>query len=184
MRVQVPQTGGISLNFCTWYPARMLMTNDLASSTVFSGTSSRIQNDLIEAIANVPKEDIKEELSVAQFAVVEVDETITSRTRLISQSFFGMSPVVRWRRLFGALIMLVMTGGRRQLLTICSVYLRSLTVHTFGSANIWWCVCYGITLKWNTGKNLRKSPRSNIYSLLRPQTKPRALTVCKDDPWV
>ena len=60
------------------------LASHLASSTVFSSMSNRIQNDLIEAIADFLREDIKEELSVAPFVAVEVDETtdITNKAQL------------------------------------------------------------------------------------------------------
>lgn len=60
----------------------------MAPSMVFSNMSKII---LIEVIADVLKEDMKEELSVAQFVAVEGDETadITNKAQL-----FGMSLIV------------------------------------------------------------------------------------------
>ncbi|XP_034076957.1 zinc finger MYM-type protein 1-like [Gymnodraco acuticeps] len=47
----------------------------LATSTVFTGTSSRIQNDLISAVASVMTDSMKEELRKAPFVAVMLDET-------------------------------------------------------------------------------------------------------------
>ncbi|KAM3858201.1 zinc finger MYM-type protein 1 [Diretmus argenteus] len=87
------------------------LASHLASSTVFTGTSNRIQNDLIEAIADVLREDIKEELSVAQFIAVEVDEStdITNKAQLsvilryvsgseVKEAFLGFDDVSDDRR--------------------------------------------------------------------------------------
>ncbi|XP_053571536.1 zinc finger MYM-type protein 1-like [Bombina bombina] len=56
----------------------------LKTSTVFSGCSNRIQNDLIEAVADVIREDIKTEIDAAPFVAVQVDETtdITNITQI------------------------------------------------------------------------------------------------------
>ena len=51
------------------------LARHLATSTVFSGLSNRIQNDLIEAVADVIRNDIKKEISATPFVAVEVDET-------------------------------------------------------------------------------------------------------------
>ncbi len=87
------------------------LASHLASSTVFSGTSNRIQNDLIEAITDVLREDIKEELRVAPFVAVEVDETtdITNKAQLsvilryvsgseVKETFLGFDDVSDDRR--------------------------------------------------------------------------------------
>lgn len=50
------------------------LARHLATSTVF-GLSNRIQNDLIEAVADVIRNDIKKEISATPFVAVEVDET-------------------------------------------------------------------------------------------------------------
>ncbi|KAJ4932044.1 hypothetical protein JOQ06_010477 [Pogonophryne albipinna] len=47
----------------------------LATSTVFNGPSSRIQNDLISAVASVMTDSMKEELRKAHFVAVMLDET-------------------------------------------------------------------------------------------------------------
>lgn len=47
----------------------------LATSTVFSGTSSKIQNDLISTIANVISDSMKEEVRKVTFVAVMLDET-------------------------------------------------------------------------------------------------------------
>ncbi|XP_049597201.1 zinc finger MYM-type protein 1 [Syngnathus scovelli] len=44
-------------------------------STVFSGLSNSIQNDLIEAVGDVIINDIKKEISAAPFVAIEVDKT-------------------------------------------------------------------------------------------------------------
>lgn len=87
------------------------LASHLASSTVFSGTSNRIQNDLIEAIADVLRDNMKEELSVAPFVAVEVDETtdITNKAQLsvilryvsgseVKEAFLGFDDVSDDRR--------------------------------------------------------------------------------------
>ncbi len=87
------------------------LASHLASSTVFSGTSNRIQNDLIEVITDVLREDIKEELRVAPFVAVEVDETtdITNKAQLsvilryvsgseVKEAFLGFDDVSDDRR--------------------------------------------------------------------------------------
>ncbi|XP_032065573.1 zinc finger MYM-type protein 1-like isoform X2 [Thamnophis elegans] len=51
------------------------LAKHLKTSTVFSGLSNRIQNDLIEAVNDVIRNDIKKEISATPFVAVEVDET-------------------------------------------------------------------------------------------------------------
>ncbi|XP_061925575.1 zinc finger MYM-type protein 1-like isoform X1 [Entelurus aequoreus] len=51
------------------------LARHLETSTVFSGLSNGIQNDLIEAVGDVVRNDIKKEISAAPFVAVEVDET-------------------------------------------------------------------------------------------------------------
>ena len=51
------------------------LAHHLETSTVFSGLSNRIQNDLIEAAAEVILTDIRNEIQEAPFIAVEVDET-------------------------------------------------------------------------------------------------------------
>ena len=50
------------------------LTRHLKTTTVFSGFSNIIQNDLIEAIGDVVRYDIKE-ISAAPFVAAEVDES-------------------------------------------------------------------------------------------------------------
>ena len=45
------------------------------TSTVFSGLSNRIQNDIIEAVAEIIRTDIRKDINKASFVAVEVDET-------------------------------------------------------------------------------------------------------------
>lgn len=52
-----------------------LLKTHLETSTVFKGVSNRIQNDLIEAVANSLLEEIKSEIKDAKFVSVLVDET-------------------------------------------------------------------------------------------------------------
>uniref|UniRef100_A0A672GMX8 HAT C-terminal dimerisation domain-containing protein n=1 Tax=Salarias fasciatus TaxID=181472 RepID=A0A672GMX8_SALFA len=54
------------------------------TSTVSSGLSNRIQNDLIEAVGDVIRNDIKKEIGAAPFVAVEVDETtdVTSQAQI------------------------------------------------------------------------------------------------------
>ncbi len=52
-----------------------LLATHLQMSTVFSGTSNRIQNDLIHSIASVVSETIKTDIDAAPFFAWQVDET-------------------------------------------------------------------------------------------------------------
>ncbi|XP_063061049.1 zinc finger MYM-type protein 1-like [Engraulis encrasicolus] len=56
----------------------------LETATVFSGLSGTIQNDLIEAVGDVIRADIKKEIDDAPFVALEVDETtdVTNRTQI------------------------------------------------------------------------------------------------------
>ncbi|XP_053567618.1 zinc finger MYM-type protein 1 [Bombina bombina] len=60
------------------------LAKHLATSTVFSGSSNRIHNDLIEAVADVIRNDIKKEINAAPFVAVEVDETtdVTNKAQI------------------------------------------------------------------------------------------------------
>ena len=51
------------------------ISRHLETSTVFSGLSNRIQNDIIEAVAEVIRTDIRNDINKASFIVVEVDAT-------------------------------------------------------------------------------------------------------------
>ena len=51
------------------------ISRHLETSTVFSGLSNRIQNDIIEAVAEVIRTDIRKDINKASFVAVEVDET-------------------------------------------------------------------------------------------------------------
>ncbi|KAF4075810.1 hypothetical protein AMELA_G00223020 [Ameiurus melas] len=51
------------------------LARHLETSSVFSGLSNRIQNDLIDSISDVIRTDIKKEINAALFVAVEVDET-------------------------------------------------------------------------------------------------------------
>ena len=51
------------------------ISRHLEISTVFSGLSNRIQNDIIEAVAEVFRTDIRKDINKASFVAVEVDET-------------------------------------------------------------------------------------------------------------
>ncbi|XP_063816563.1 solute carrier family 35 member C2 isoform X1 [Pseudophryne corroboree] len=87
------------------------LARHLETSTVFSGLSNRIQNDLIEAIGDVIRNDIKEEINAAPFVAVEVDETtdVTSKAQLsvilryvakseVKEAFLGFDDVSEDRR--------------------------------------------------------------------------------------
>lgn len=60
------------------------LATHLSSSTVFSGLSNKIQNDLIEAIGDVIIDNIKKEIYEAPFVAVEVDEStdVTNRAQI------------------------------------------------------------------------------------------------------
>ena len=62
----------------------------LEISTVFSGLSNRIQNDIIEAVAEVFRADIRKDINKASFVTVEVDETTDVTQRPIFLLFFVM----------------------------------------------------------------------------------------------
>ena len=51
------------------------ISRHLETSTVFSGLSNRIQNDIIEAVAEIIRTDIRKDINKASFVTVEVDET-------------------------------------------------------------------------------------------------------------
>ena len=51
------------------------LARHLCTYTVFSGTSNRIQNDLIDSVANVLLADIRSDINAAPFVAVEVDES-------------------------------------------------------------------------------------------------------------
>ena len=51
------------------------ISRHLETSTVFSGLSNRIQNDIIKAVAKVIRTDIRKDINKASFVAVEVDET-------------------------------------------------------------------------------------------------------------
>lgn len=83
----------------------------LKSSTVFSGLSNRIQNDLIEAVADLMRSDIKAEVNAAPFVAVEVDEStdITNKAQIsvilryvsnseVKEAFLGFDDVSDDRR--------------------------------------------------------------------------------------
>jgi len=63
------------------------LARHLETSTVFSGFSNIIQNDLVAALGDVVRYDIKE-ISAAPFAAAEVDES-TDVTKLRSLSLCG-----------------------------------------------------------------------------------------------
>ena len=56
----------------------------LETATVFSGLSNHIQNDLIEAVGDVIRNDIKKDINAAPFVAVEVDETtdVTNKAQI------------------------------------------------------------------------------------------------------
>ena len=60
------------------------ISRHLETSTVFSGLSNRIQNDIIEAVAEVVRTDIRKDINKASFVAVEVDETtdVTQKTQI------------------------------------------------------------------------------------------------------
>ncbi|XP_005161614.3 zinc finger MYM-type protein 1 isoform X3 [Danio rerio] len=51
------------------------LARHLQTSTLFSGSSNGIQNDLIEAMSHVIRSDIKKDIDRASFVAVQVDET-------------------------------------------------------------------------------------------------------------
>lgn len=71
-----------SLNYLSIYDSKL--QEHLKHSTVFRGTSPLIQNDLIDAVASVVTEKIKEEIVSASFVAILLDETsdITNKSQL------------------------------------------------------------------------------------------------------
>ena len=80
---------------------------------MFSGLSNRIQNDLIELVAEVVRSDIMKDISEASFVAVEVDETtdVTQKAQIsvilryvneklhkIKEAFLGFDDVSEDRR--------------------------------------------------------------------------------------
>ena len=51
------------------------ISRHLETSTVFSDLSDRIQNDILEAVAEVIRTDIRKDINKASFVAVKVDET-------------------------------------------------------------------------------------------------------------
>ena len=51
------------------------LARQLETSTVFSGTSNRTQNDLFETVSDVIQKDIEDEINAAPCVAVEEDET-------------------------------------------------------------------------------------------------------------
>lgn len=87
------------------------LARHLETSTVFSGLSNRIQNDLIEAVSDVIKNDIRHEINAAPFVGVEVDETtdVTNKAQVsvilryvdtsdVKEAFLGFDDVSDDRR--------------------------------------------------------------------------------------
>ena len=77
----------------------------LETSTLFSGFSIRIQNDIIEAVAKVIRTDIRNDINKASFIAVEVDERtdVTQKAQIsvifrfvceasyvVNEAFFGV----------------------------------------------------------------------------------------------
>ena len=61
------------------------ISRHLETSTVFSGLSNRRQNDVIKAVAEVIRTDIRKDINKASFVAVEVDETtdVTQKARFL-----------------------------------------------------------------------------------------------------
>ena len=51
------------------------ISRHLETSTKFSGLSNQIQNDIVEAVAEIIETDIRKDVNKASFVAVEVDET-------------------------------------------------------------------------------------------------------------
>ena len=60
------------------------ISRHLETSTVFSGSSNQIQNDIIEAVAEVIRTDIRKDINKAFFVAVEVNETtdVTQKAKI------------------------------------------------------------------------------------------------------
>ncbi|XP_036973754.1 zinc finger MYM-type protein 1 [Acanthopagrus latus] len=91
------------------------LAKHLKESTVFVGTSNRIQNDLIEAISDVVRSSIKSDVDAASFVAVEVDETTDANNKAqisavlryvnsdceVKEAFLGFDDVSNDRRAQG-----------------------------------------------------------------------------------
>ncbi|XP_053556836.1 zinc finger MYM-type protein 1-like [Bombina bombina] len=60
------------------------LATHLETATVFTGLSNRIQNDLIESVADAIRDDIKKEIDATPFVAIEVDETtdVTNKSQI------------------------------------------------------------------------------------------------------
>jgi hypothetical protein len=87
------------------------LARHLRTSTVFSGTSNRIQNDLIDSVADVLLADIRSDIDAAPFVAVEVDEStdVTNKAQIsvvvryvcegkVKEAFLGFDDVSNDRR--------------------------------------------------------------------------------------
>ena len=58
-----------------------LLEDHLKSLTVFTGSSSTIQNNVIKAVFDIVKDSIKEEINSATFVLIMVYETCDTQCR-------------------------------------------------------------------------------------------------------
>ena len=86
------------------------LARHLETSTVFSGFSNIIQNDLIAAIGDVVRYDIKE-ISAPPSVAAEVDEStdVANKAQMSVIMWLKARWLVKWRKRFWDLMMWVMT---------------------------------------------------------------------------
>ena len=74
----------------------------LETSKVFSGLSNQIQNDLTEAVVEVIRTDIRNNVNKASFVAIEIDETtdVTQKAQ-ICNNFRYVRPRIKSRVFFG-----------------------------------------------------------------------------------
>ena len=64
------------------------ISRHLETYTVFSGLSNQIQNDIIEAVAEIIRTDIRNDINKASFIAVEVDETTNAMQKAQISAIF------------------------------------------------------------------------------------------------
>ena len=138
---------------------------------MFSGLSNRIQNDLIESVAEVVRSDIMKDISEASFVAVIVDETtdvtqkaqisvifwyVNEKSHKIKKAFLGFDDVSDDRRA---------DAIARYVLDMLEKF-NCLDPRETSFADLRWGVCDVIRIKRGSSKDKRKGSRSNVHSLL------------------
>ena len=147
------------------------LARHLEPSSVFSGLSNRIQNDLIESVAEVVPSDIMKDISEASFVAVKVDETtnvtqkaqisvilryVNEKSHKIKEAFLGFDDVSDDRQA---------DAIARYILDMLEKFncLEKLVSQIYDGASV-----MSIRIKRGSSKDKRKGSRSNVHSLLCP----------------